>query len=63
MYDLHSQTGGGTMLYDALLKASTEIMRSQTGRKALIVLTDGVDTGSEAEHHRIPSRRRRRPTL
>lgn len=48
MYDLHSQTGGGTMLYDALLKASTEIMRSQTGRKALIVLTDGVDTGSQA---------------
>ena len=38
----------GTLLYDAVLKASREIMQSQHGRKALIVLTDGVDTGSEA---------------
>jgi VWFA-related protein len=48
MNDLRSQTGGGTMLYDAMLKASREIMVNQTGRKALIVLSDGVDTGSEA---------------
>jgi VWFA-related protein len=48
MNDLRSQTGGGTMLYDAMLKASREIMQKQTGRKGLIVLTDGVDTGSEA---------------
>jgi VWFA-related protein len=48
IYDLHSQTGGGTMLYDAMLKASKEIMQNQTGRKALIVLSDGVDTGSAA---------------
>ncbi len=48
MNDLRSQTGGGTMLYDAMWKASREIMQPQTGRKALIVLTDGVDTGSEA---------------
>jgi VWFA-related protein len=48
MNDLHSQTGGGTMLYDAVLKAAKEIMTKETGRKALIVLSDGVDTGSEA---------------
>jgi VWFA-related protein len=48
MNDLRSQTGGGTMLYDAVFKASREIMQPQTGRKALIVLTDGVDTGSQA---------------
>src|ERR1039457_780949 len=48
MNDLRSQTGGGTMLYDAMLKASREIMQKQTGPKASIVLTDGVDTGSEA---------------
>jgi len=48
MNDLRSQTGGGTMLYDAMLKASREIMIKETGRKALIVLSDGVDTGSEA---------------
>lgn len=48
MNDLESQTGGGTMLYDAMLKAARDIMRNQTGRKALIVLSDGVDTGSQA---------------
>lgn len=48
MNDLQSQTGGGTMLYDAMFKASREVMQHQTGRKALIVLSDGVDTGSEA---------------
>lgn len=48
MNDLQSQTGGGTMLYDAVLKASREIMMKPTGRKALIILSDGVDTGSAA---------------
>jgi VWFA-related protein len=48
MNDLMSQTGGGTVLYDAVLKASADTMKKQSGRKALIVLTDGVDTGSEA---------------
>jgi VWFA-related protein len=38
---------GGTMLYDAVLLASDEIMKKQHGRKALIVLSDGVDTGSK----------------
>jgi VWFA-related protein len=39
--------GGGTTLYDAILLASNEIMRNQQGRKALVVLTDGVDNGSK----------------
>jgi VWFA-related protein len=39
--------GGGTMLYDSVLLASDEIMKKQRGRKALIVLSDGVDTGSK----------------
>jgi VWFA-related protein len=38
---------GGTILYDAILLASDELMRKQSGRKALILLTDGVDTGSK----------------
>jgi VWFA-related protein len=38
---------GGTMLYDAVLLASDEMMKKQHGRKALIVLSDGVDTGSK----------------
>jgi VWFA-related protein len=39
--------GGGTLLYDAVYLASNELMKKQQGRKALIVLTDGVDRGSK----------------
>jgi VWFA-related protein len=39
--------GGGTTLYDAVLLGADEIMSKQHGRKALIVLSDGVDTGSK----------------
>ncbi len=35
------------MLYDAVLLASDELMKKQTGRKAHIVLSDGVDHGSK----------------
>ncbi len=38
--------GGGTTLYDAVYLASNELMKKQQGRKALVVLSDGVDTGS-----------------
>jgi VWFA-related protein len=48
MYELQSQTGGGTVLYDAVVQACKDLMRNQTGRKALIVLSDGVDFGSQA---------------
>jgi VWFA-related protein len=43
---LRLQNGGGTLLYDAVAKASNEIMKGRQGRKALILLTDGVDFGS-----------------
>jgi VWFA-related protein len=39
--------GGGTTLYDSILLASNEVMKNQKGRKALVLLTDGVDTGSK----------------
>ena len=39
--------GAGTLLYDAVYLASNELMKKQQGRKALIVLTDGVDHGSK----------------
>jgi VWFA-related protein len=38
--------GSGTLLYDAVRTASIQLMRQQSGRKAFIVLTDGVDVGS-----------------
>jgi VWFA-related protein len=39
--------GGGTLLYDAVFLASNELMKKQQGRKALIILSDGVDRGSK----------------
>ncbi len=42
-----SHHSGGTQLYDAVFLASNELMKKQQGRKALIVLTDGVDRGSK----------------
>ena len=41
------QHGGGTTLYDAVFLASDELMQKQQGRKAVIVLSDGVDMGSK----------------
>lgn len=37
----------GTTLYDAIFLAADELMKKQKGRKALILLTDGVDNGSK----------------
>jgi VWFA-related protein len=45
---LRSQYGGGTLLYDSIVDASTDIMKKQQGRKALIVLSDGGENGSDA---------------
>jgi len=42
-----ARNGSGTLLYDAVRETSIKIMRSQNGRKAFIVLTDGVDFGSQ----------------
>jgi len=39
----------GTLLYDAVYLASNNKMRTETGRKALILLTDGEDQGSETK--------------
>ncbi|MGH9627005.1 MAG: VWA domain-containing protein [Bryobacteraceae bacterium] len=36
----------GTLLYDAIYLASTEKLRQEVGRKAIVVITDGVDMGS-----------------
>src|SRR5580698_5181687 len=45
---LRSQAGGGTLLFDALSDAAQDTMAKQKGRKALIVLSDGGDNGSDA---------------
>lgn len=51
--------GGGTQLYDAIFLASDELMKKQQGRKAIIVLSDGVDHGSKVSiDHAIESAQR-----
>jgi VWFA-related protein len=45
---LRSQYGGGTLLFDSIVDASHDIMKKQQGRKALIVLSDGGENGSDA---------------
>jgi VWFA-related protein len=39
--------GAGTLLYDAIFLACDEVAKKQTGRKAIVVLTDGEDHGSQ----------------
>jgi VWFA-related protein len=43
-------TPKGTLLYDAVVLASNDKLRQETGRKALILLTDGEDQGS---HYKV----------
>jgi len=39
----------GTLLYDAVYLAATQKMNQETGRKAMILLTDGEDEGSRTK--------------
>jgi VWFA-related protein len=59
----HHRMGGGTTLYDAIFLASDELMRKQEGRKALILLTDGVDNASKVSLDRAIETAQRANTL
>lgn len=39
--------GGGTSMYDAILLAADDVLRKPKGRKAMILMTDGVDNNSK----------------
>lgn len=41
------QNQAGTVLYDAIYLAANERLRTEVGRKAIVVITDGVDEGSK----------------
>ena len=41
------QNMAGTILFDAVYLAANEKMKSEVGRKAIVLITDGVDTGSK----------------
>ena len=55
--------GGGTTLYDAVYLAADELMRKQDGRKALVVLSDGVDNASKVSLDRAIETAQRSNTL
>ena len=55
--------GGGTTLYDAVFLASDDVTRKLQGRKALIILSDGVDTGSKVSLDRAIETAQRANTL
>jgi VWFA-related protein len=46
-----SRRQAGTVLYDAIFLAADELLRHETGRKAIVLLTDGVDQGSKLSLH------------
>jgi VWFA-related protein len=59
----HGTRGGGTLLYDAVFLASDEMMQKQQGRKAVVVLTDGVDHGSKMSLERAIESAQRADTM
>ena len=46
--ELSMQVGGGTLLFDAIVQASNTVLKNQSNRKAMVVLSDGGDNGSNA---------------
>ena len=44
-----SVRGGGTHLYDAIYLAAREVLATEVGRKALILISDGQDQGSRVK--------------
>ncbi len=55
--------GGGTLLYDSIYLATDELLQKQPGRKAIIVLTDGVDHGSKMSLERAIETAQRADTM
>jgi VWFA-related protein len=46
--ELSLQNGGGTLLFDAVVKASNDVQKNQKNRKAMVVLSDGGVNGCTA---------------
>lgn len=57
------QQRAGTLLYDSVFLAADEVTRKQPGRKAVIVLSDGVDRGSKTTIERAIRSAQRADTI
>jgi hypothetical protein len=53
----------GTLLYDSVFLAADELMQKQKGRKAVVILTDGVDHGSKISIDRAIESAQRADTM
>jgi VWFA-related protein len=53
----------GTALYDAILLAADDVLKRQKGRKAVVILTNGVDVGSKVTIDRAIEAAQRADTL
>lgn len=53
----------GTVLYEAVWLAATEKLRSEVGRKVLVIITDGVDVGSRIKIEKAIEEAHRSDTL
>lgn len=56
-------TPRGTVLYDAVYVAAHEKLRGEAGRKALVVITDGVDFGSRVKVEKAIEEAQRADTI
>jgi VWFA-related protein len=54
---------GGSMLYDAIFLSSDEVLKSQQGRKAVVLFSDGVDRESKTTLQRAIESAQRADTL
>jgi len=45
-------SAGGTHLHDAVFLAAEDVLKSEAGRKVMILITDGVDQGSKVSLNR-----------
>ena len=48
-----AQNQAGTVLWDAVYLAANERLRSEAGRKVIVVITDGVDEGSRKTRDQV----------
>lgn len=44
--------GAGTVLYDSVYLAADEILQTQTGRKTILLISDGVEVGSKIDREK-----------
>ena len=54
---------GGTVMYDSVFLASNEILRNQQGRKAIMLISDGVDHGSKVKEKEATDAAHRADTI